>query len=111
MRLLIALAAIAVPFAATPAHTPAAKDTASAVDVKPVGDRTKCQRADVHPADRGVKGEFKRLDELPPAQLVLTVVREVDGCNVPVIVRQGYGLGSRLEEQVPVQPRARARRW
>ena len=31
----------------------------------------------------------KRLGELPPGNVVLTVVREVDGCAAPVIVRYG----------------------
>ena len=34
---------------------------------------------------------LKRLDELPPANLILTVLREEDGCIVPVIVRYGIG--------------------
>lgn len=33
----------------------------------------------------------KRLDELPPANLILTVLRHEDGCIVPVIVRYGIG--------------------
>ena len=33
----------------------------------------------------------RRLGELPPADLVLTVLRREDGCIVPVIVRYGIG--------------------
>ena len=33
----------------------------------------------------------RRLGELPPGDLQLTVMREVDGCHEPVIVRQGFG--------------------
>ena len=37
------------------------------------------------------EAKLKRLDELPPANLILTVLREEDGCIVPVIVRYGIG--------------------
>ena len=33
----------------------------------------------------------QRLDELPPAALELSVLREIDGCAVPAIVREGLG--------------------
>ncbi|HEX8191712.1 MAG TPA: hypothetical protein VF552_02325 [Allosphingosinicella sp.] len=33
----------------------------------------------------------RRLGELPPGDLQLTVMREVDGCREPVIVRQNFG--------------------
>ena len=32
----------------------------------------------------------RRLDRLPPADLHLTVERNVDGCHIPVIVRQNF---------------------
>ncbi|WBO21871.1 hypothetical protein [Sphingomonas abietis] len=32
-----------------------------------------------------------RLDTLPPANLILAVVRSVDGCQKPVITRYGIG--------------------
>lgn len=35
----------------------------------------------------------RRLDELPPANLYLAVVDEVDGCIEPRLVRQGIGAG------------------
>ena len=31
----------------------------------------------------------RNLGELPPGNVVLTVVREMDGCAAPVVVRQG----------------------
>ncbi len=37
----------------------------------------------------------RRLDELPPANLVLTVLRREDGCVVPQIVRYGIGAPKR----------------
>ena len=39
------------------------------------------------------RAEARRLDELPPGDLYLTVWRRVDGCVGPVLVRQGYGGG------------------
>ena len=118
MRLLIALAAVAVPFASTPAHTPSGGDStivppAQDPRVKPLRGGANC-RPDVHliDKDQGRKGKFNRLGELPPAQLMLTVYREVDGCSEPVIVRHGYGLGAppaRERDAGPVMPRAR--RW
>lgn len=35
----------------------------------------------------------KRLGELPPADLTLTVLNRVGDCIEPLTVRQGYGLG------------------
>ena len=119
MRLLIALAAIAVPSASAPAHMPSGRDStivppAQDPRVKPLRGGANCRRPDVHLIERekGRKGKFNRLGELPPAQLMLTVYREVDGCSEPVIVRHGYGLGApaaRDRDAVPVMPRAR--RW
>ncbi|MDB5662991.1 MAG: hypothetical protein JWN59_1329 [Sphingomonas bacterium] len=40
---------------------------------------------------RGRGATAKRLGDLPPANLVLTVLRREDGCEVPVIVRYGIG--------------------
>ena len=34
---------------------------------------------------------LRRLDTLPPANLILTVLRREGGCEVPVIVRYGIG--------------------
>ncbi len=118
MRLLFALAAMAVPFASSPAHTPT-PDRAPSIDmstVTPLGSGTLCRRNDLHPAESDVKGEMKRLDELPRGQLLLAVYREVNGCPEPVIVRRGYGFGADAPEAAPkaeplVPPRPRARVW
>lgn len=37
----------------------------------------------------------RRLGELPPGDLTLTVLNRVGECIEPVTVRQGYGLGGR----------------
>jgi hypothetical protein len=36
-------------------------------------------------------GGFRRLDQLPPANEILTVIHSVDGCQKPVIVRYNIG--------------------
>ena len=115
MRLLIALAAVALPFASTPARTPSGGDAKIVpppqdLRTKPLGGRADCRRPDVHLAESD-KGKFNRLGELPPAQLVLTVFREVDGCSEPVIVRHGYGLGAPATDPQAQHVRPTARRW
>lgn len=61
-------------------------------DARPI-----CQNVELHSADRASdKAQFRRLDELPPANLVLTVLRTEDGCSTPVIVR--YGIGAPAEK-------------
>lgn len=34
---------------------------------------------------------FRRLDQLPPANEILTVIHAIDGCQKPVIVRHDIG--------------------
>jgi len=46
--------------------------------------------ADYAAARTGPNG-FRRLDQLPPANEILTVIHSVDGCQKPVIVRYGIG--------------------
>ena len=58
-----------------------------APDARPI-----CQNGALHSADRASdRAQFSRLDELPPANLILTVLRTEDGCSTPVIVRYGIG--------------------
>ena len=40
---------------------------------------------------------FRKLVDLPPANLQLTVLRTEDGCIVPVIVRYGIGAPARRD--------------
>ena len=47
--------------------------------------------ARVEAAARAGQGGFQRLDRLPPAALYLTVVRTVDRCPAPLIVRTAIG--------------------
>lgn len=52
-----------------------------------------CRRHDLQQVTRGVDPPppARRLDQLPPGNLELTVQREVDGCIEPVIIRYGVG--------------------
>ncbi len=50
-----------------------------------------CRSDQVHRAKRGDAPAARRLGELPPGNLELAVLREVDGCREPVIVRYGIG--------------------
>ena len=52
----------------------------------------RCQRADIILAQPLETPGSKRLGELPPGNVVLTVFRQENGCHKPVIVR--YGIGS-----------------
>ena len=36
----------------------------------------------------------RRLDQLPPGRLELTVLREVNGCPIPAVIREGMGAAS-----------------
>ena len=49
----------------------------------------RCQRVtDRRVADAPAPGA-RRLNEMPPAKPIYTVVREIDGCPIPVSVRPG----------------------
>jgi hypothetical protein len=45
----------------------------------------------MRPVRAGDGVRMKRLGELPPADLTLTVLNRVGDCIEPVTVRQGYG--------------------
>ena len=101
MRLLMMCAAIALPassVAAPPGASAKARESA-------------CRSANLHLADTPPKAEVKRLEELPAGNLMLAVVREVDGCNEPVVVRYGFGAGAESrrapQADAPKRPRAR----
>jgi len=69
-----------------------------------------CKRPDVHQAEAPKAAESRKLGELPPGDLILTVYREVDGCIDPLIVR--YGDGRAPAPATPPEPvRPRARLW
>jgi|GEM_PF-4294852 len=110
MRLLILCAAIALPASSTAAPPPApAKPQATASSTKPT-----CSSANVHLADSPPKLDAKRLDQLPSANLLLAVVRRMERCDEPVVVRYGYGAGfeapSTGNAEPPTMPPARVYR-
>ncbi len=48
-------------------------------------------------------GGTRKLGEMPPGDLSLAVVREVEGCRTATVVRYGYGLGNRNESAGPAK--------
>ena len=108
MRLLILAAALAGPSSAPSAPAaPAQAVTPRGPVAGPLANT--CRRADVLPADAPATPEAKRLGELPPGDLLLSVYREVDGCMEPVIVRYGDGRGPAAAPEA-VRLRARIRK-
>ena len=105
MRILILAALAAVPSASMPAPT-AAAPAAPAFEVQPLR-QSDCARRDLRPAGTDMGAEMKRLDELPPGDLVLAVYNEVDGCMEPVIVSHGVPRPQAAPAPEPVRPRAR----
>ncbi len=101
MRLTILLAALLPGLAPLPASERPA--TAPTADLRTGGfGKPDCPfRPDVLPVDQRSRPNAKRLGDLPPGDLRLAVLREVDGCPEPVIVRQGFG---------PAAPDLRAQR-
>lgn len=89
MRLVILAAALALPAGSSLAQ-PASPATVHNPN-KFAGARLDCMANRVQHARPGLNARFNRLGDLPPGDLMLAVVREVDGCQEPVIVRQGYG--------------------
>ncbi|HEX8442953.1 MAG TPA: hypothetical protein VF631_04825 [Allosphingosinicella sp.] len=99
MRFVILLAVLATP-ASTFSH-PSQSPTGREISAPVRGAKLDCVAYRVQHALQGPKKpDFNRLGELPPGDLHLAVMREVDGCQEPVIVRQDIG-GLRAE---PVRP-------
>jgi hypothetical protein len=82
MRLALVALALALP-AASSAEAPAAKTAAPA--------RLCLDPFKVTPVKAPAAPQLKRLGELPPGNLTLTVVNQVGDCIEPVVVRQGFG--------------------
>jgi len=49
----------------------------------------KCPNARSYFTGDSRSAEARRLDQLPPGRLELTVLREVDGCPIPAVLREG----------------------
>ncbi|WP_419814350.1 hypothetical protein [Glacieibacterium sp.] len=64
----------------------------AALVVPPV-EPVKCEQRQVQFTEADRRAAPKKLGELPPAQLYLTVDRSIDKCPAPVIVR--YNIGGR----------------
>ena len=90
MRHLILAVALVLPAGPSVAQ-PASPTSPAANPNKFAGSRLDCMASRVQHADLGRAGKFSKLGDLPPGDLILGVVRQVDGCQEPVVVRQGYG--------------------
>lgn len=93
MRILILAAALALPAGSSVAQ-PARSAPAPAVSNpnKFAPARLDCVANRVqHAVQPWQKPAFNRLGELPAGDLHLAVMREVEGCQEPVIVSQGLG--------------------
>ncbi|HEX8578419.1 MAG TPA: hypothetical protein VF655_02345 [Allosphingosinicella sp.] len=106
MRVLI-LPLILAATSATAAPPRVAQRTLPLVDAFARPPASSCTRADVHQADTPKPAEARKLGELPPGDLILSVYNEVDGCVVPMIVRYGDERVPLPFAPEPVRPRAR----
>ena len=104
MRFLIMTAALLVP-ASSLAEKPQAVMKAPAQLGSGTG--RVCAQPNVHMAEVATPPEARPLGELPAGSLQLAVMREVDGCIEPVLVRQGIG---GKQELIDARPRAVLRR-
>jgi len=88
MRLAVFALALTLPAAssALPASSPPHRPAASAVPSRLCGDAMK-----VRPIRSPEAAKPRRLGELPPGDLTLTVLNRVGDCIEPATVRQGYG--------------------
>ena len=69
------------PFAEPMNRMPVARDSSGRV----------CPNPNVHQAGPSGLAKAERLGDLPPGSLILSVVRNVDGCQELVIASQGIG--------------------
>ena len=100
MRLLIAIATLTLPL--TSASAERTRPMPRSVDGVPM---QPCQDLGVQHARKDGKGEVKRLGELPPGDLVLTVMQGTGRCFRPVIVRRGIGAAGEEAEGAPLPQR------
>ena len=105
MRLLVLpLILAALPASAAP---PAALPEAPPLDTRTIRPLDNCTSDLVHRAETPRRAEGKKLGELPPGDLILSVYNQVEGCMEPVIVRYGDGRAPAPALPQPVRPRAR----
>ena len=118
MRRLILTVALLIP-ASSPAVGPQAPAETKAPAAQAPGTQPMaglgtgiCTRPDLLPAQEAGALRAKPRGELPPGELRLAVMREIDGCQEPVIVRYGFG-GKQVgppQEAPGVRPRAKLHR-
>ena len=70
----------------------------------------KCPNATSWFAGQSRGADARRLDQLPPGRLELTVVREVDGCPIPAVLREGISGWPADRAEPAAQPREPVRR-
>ena len=63
-----------------------------------------CPNPNVHHAGPGGAAKAERLGDLPPGSLILSVVRNVDGCQELVIASQGMGSTLQNDTNRSLQP-------
>lgn len=99
MRLLVGL----VLFAATPALAAEPAPRTAYGGQTPIAGRVDCPGAgQVTPAAQArVRPRVWKLTEPPPADMLLTVMRRIDGCPVPVIVRYGVDRQPQERDRTP----------
>jgi len=91
MRVIAAATLILMPLAAAASQPRAEPQAPRAQAQKPACDRFgRVEQAQGRAVLREPAAPVQRLDRLPPADLHLTVERNVGGCHIPVIVRQDF---------------------
>ena len=91
MRILIAVLTASLPLTASSAAPApeAARQPHPRTGFAQQGEQ--CEKFEVQHAIGNTPTRSNKLGELPPGKLQLAVMRKVDDCWVPTIVRQGYG--------------------
>jgi hypothetical protein len=97
MRLAFLALALTVPAAssALPAAPPTSPETGQRLAQSGAPARICGDELRVRPVRSPQPAKPRRLGDLPPGDLTLTVLNRVGECIEPVTVRQGYGLGGR----------------
>lgn len=89
MRKMMAAILAFMPLAAGAAPAPQPQSEARA---KPACDRfARAEQAQGQAVLREPGVTARRLDQLPAGDLHLAVERRINGCHIPVVVRQGFG--------------------
>jgi hypothetical protein len=95
----LALALAPAALAAAPAESPALARNEVIRPFPSTGEARDCPNPQTQFAvDRSGDLRARRLDELPQGRLEYAVHREVDGCAIPAVVREGIGGSAAPEE-------------